>query len=461
MNKTLITTITTAMIMGTVSTTFAAADPFSDVPKDNWAYGAVTKLSQDGILEGYGDGSFRGNQTITRYEMAQIVANAMTKQAQASEEDKAVIEKLSKEYQDELVSLGARVGKLEAKQPNVALNGEIRIRSTSGSYDNGKKASSVNSDYRLRLNATAKVDNNTTAAFRLVNREPDINKFNTSTSQTFGGNGQSNANNNTAIDRVYLTSDLGNNTSVVVGRQPFIVDKNGMLVDSGALSYDGISFGAKAGQYNLSASYGRFIKGATYDGGSWGATALFGNLDVTGIGISTTQKNITYGISYFDLVNSHADINASLNPQGADTHIKWTIANVNYLLNPKLSVGMQYAHNGGTAMNPQGSANGNDSNMWSVNTVIGTQKLVKRGDSNVSLTYVDAKASSMLGALSNLPIVIKDQAADFKEYFIDYNYAFSKNYTATLEYAKLVSPADTVAKPEDQHQYRFWLTAKF
>jgi len=461
MNKTLITTITTAMIIGTASTTFAAADPFSDVPKDNWAYGAVTKLAQDGILEGYGDGTFRGNQTITRYEMAQIVANAMTKQSQASDEDKTVIDKLSKEYKDELASLGARVGKLEAKQPNVNLSGEIRIRSTSDGYANGNKASTVASDYRLRLNATAKVDDNTTAGFRIVNREPDKGKFNSSTSQTFGDNGQSNSNSNTAIDRVYLTSALGNNTNVTIGRQAFNVDKNGMLIDSGAFSFDGLSVGTKLGDYNLNASYGRFVKGVVYDSGSWGATSLFENLDVMGLGINTVQNNWSYGISYFDLSNNNAAVDATLNPNGDATHIKWTIANVNYMVNPKLSVGLQYAHNGGTAMNAGTSVNGNGSNMWALNTVIGTQKLAKKGDSNLSLTYVDAKAASMLGALSNLPIVIKDQATDFKEYFIDYNYAFSKNYTATLEYAKLVSPADTAAKPEDQQQYRLWFTAKF
>ena len=70
MKKTLVSAITTALVVGAASTTFAAANPFSDVPADSWAYDAVTKLAQDGVINGYGDGTFRGDNTITRYEMA-------------------------------------------------------------------------------------------------------------------------------------------------------------------------------------------------------------------------------------------------------------------------------------------------------------------------------------------------------------------------------------------------------
>ncbi|SEI83411.1 S-layer homology domain-containing protein [Propionispira arboris] len=112
MKKTLITAITTALVVGAASTTFAAANPFSDVPTDHWSYDAVSKLAKDGVIEGYGDGSFRGDQKITRYEMAQMVAKAMTK-SDVSAADKAMIDKLSAEYADELNNLGVRVTNLE------------------------------------------------------------------------------------------------------------------------------------------------------------------------------------------------------------------------------------------------------------------------------------------------------------------------------------------------------------
>lgn len=40
------------------------------VPENHWAYAAVTELMQEGILEGYPDGTFRGKRAITRNEFA-------------------------------------------------------------------------------------------------------------------------------------------------------------------------------------------------------------------------------------------------------------------------------------------------------------------------------------------------------------------------------------------------------
>ena len=42
MKKTLVSALTTALVVGAASTTFAAANPFSDVPADHWAYDAVS-----------------------------------------------------------------------------------------------------------------------------------------------------------------------------------------------------------------------------------------------------------------------------------------------------------------------------------------------------------------------------------------------------------------------------------
>ena len=55
----------------------ANVNSFSDVPQGHWAYEALDYLAQHGVIEGYKDGTFQGNRTMTRYEMASIVANAM------------------------------------------------------------------------------------------------------------------------------------------------------------------------------------------------------------------------------------------------------------------------------------------------------------------------------------------------------------------------------------------------
>ena len=92
------------------ATAFAAdgADSFSDVPKDHWSYEALDYLAKNGVIEGYTDGTFQGNRTMSRYEMAAITARAM----QASNLDigaRSVLEKLEKEYGSELAALRAQV----------------------------------------------------------------------------------------------------------------------------------------------------------------------------------------------------------------------------------------------------------------------------------------------------------------------------------------------------------------
>lgn len=51
--------------------------PFPDVPKDHWAYEAVETLRQKRILLGYPDGAFRGKRTMTRFELASALDNAL------------------------------------------------------------------------------------------------------------------------------------------------------------------------------------------------------------------------------------------------------------------------------------------------------------------------------------------------------------------------------------------------
>ena len=67
-----------AIAMGISASAFAA-NPFSDVPAGHWAYGSIAKLAAAGVVDGYGDGTYRGDRLMTRYEMAQIVARAMAK----------------------------------------------------------------------------------------------------------------------------------------------------------------------------------------------------------------------------------------------------------------------------------------------------------------------------------------------------------------------------------------------
>ena len=140
--KTLVSAITAALVVGAASTTFAAANPFSDVPADSWAYDAVSTLAADGVIDGYPDGTYKGQNTMTRYEMAQIVARAMAK-TDIDKADKALVDKLAAEFAEELDNLGVRVADLEKKSDNVKWTGELRYRYWDADHDSIDREDSV------------------------------------------------------------------------------------------------------------------------------------------------------------------------------------------------------------------------------------------------------------------------------------------------------------------------------
>ena len=86
----------------TATPAFAAQNPFKDMPQGHWAYDAVNMLVKDGVIDGYGDGTFGGDKLMNRYEMAEIVANAAKKYGNVSMKDKGAIKKLEREFKAEL-----------------------------------------------------------------------------------------------------------------------------------------------------------------------------------------------------------------------------------------------------------------------------------------------------------------------------------------------------------------------
>ena len=169
MKKTLVAALTTAMVVGAASTTFAAANPFSDVPAGHWAYDYVSQLAADGVIEGYGDTPFQGDKNITRYEMATMIAKAMAK-TNVSGTDKAMLDKLAAEFSDELNNLGVRVANLERNADKVKWNGKIEGTATSLRDKDYNKDGSVkhhgndgrDNDYNwlFRLEPSAEVNSN-------------------------------------------------------------------------------------------------------------------------------------------------------------------------------------------------------------------------------------------------------------------------------------------------------------
>lgn len=161
MKKTLVSALTTALVVGAASTTFAAANPFSDVPADHWAYDAVSQLAADGVIDGYGDSTFKGNRNITRYEMAQMVAKAMAKSTSGA--DKALVDKLAAEFAEELNNLGVRVANLERNADMVKWNGKAEYTFTRNHFEGQDREADRNTNdnkFLFRLEPSAEVNSN-------------------------------------------------------------------------------------------------------------------------------------------------------------------------------------------------------------------------------------------------------------------------------------------------------------
>lgn len=138
--------------------TVSAANPFTDVSADDWAYQAVASLSDEGVIDGYPDGTFRGDKHVTRYEIAQIVARLMAKEDTLNASQKETLAKLSAQYANELKDLGVRIAELEKKRGATDLITELRVQSIDR-YDDvfkGKKHNELST--RVRLNTITPVN---------------------------------------------------------------------------------------------------------------------------------------------------------------------------------------------------------------------------------------------------------------------------------------------------------------
>lgn len=140
--------------------TASAANPFTDVSADDWAYQAIASLSDEGVIDGYPDGTFRGDKHVTRYEIAQIVARLMAKEDTLNASQKETLAKLSSQYANELKDLGVRIAELEKKRGATDLITELRVQSIDR-YDNvfkGNVQKHNELSTRVRLNTITPVN---------------------------------------------------------------------------------------------------------------------------------------------------------------------------------------------------------------------------------------------------------------------------------------------------------------
>ncbi len=167
-----------------------AANPFVDVPMNHWAYDAVSHLAAKGIIQGYPDGTYRGNQPMTRYEMSMLVARALATvdMEKASKEDVEMLKKLVVEFKDELDALGVRVDALDERVAVLEENlggwkfwGELRFDARwadegDGAYDRGYYTHRGETEFdlnRFRLFMSKQIDDKTKFTARIGRNNAD------------------------------------------------------------------------------------------------------------------------------------------------------------------------------------------------------------------------------------------------------------------------------------------------
>ena len=220
-------------------TTAFAANPFSDVTPDSWAYQAVSQLANAGIVNGYPDGTFKGQNNITRYEMAQMVAKAMANQDRANAEQQAMINRLADEFSNELNNLGVRVARLEDRVGNVKVTGDARLRYRDAEHEKSKF------DARARLQFNAKVNDRTDAVVRVASDNFEL------------GNSEKGSNVGVSVDRAYVNHKFGERVSLKAGRFGQVAG-GGLAFDG---TFDGAQLNAGNDKINAQVAYGYAVTG--------------------------------------------------------------------------------------------------------------------------------------------------------------------------------------------------------
>lgn len=327
MKKSLVASLTTALVVGTAATTFAAANPFSDVPSGHWAYDSVTKLAAEGIIEGYGDGTYLGDRNITRYEMAQIIAKALAKH-----NDNAELQRLAAEFREELDNLGVRVSNLEKYSDKVTWHGKIEYtyhnRKGRGWLDGEKTTSN---GYVFRLEPRAEINEHWSANARL-----DAN----GDMSTDSGDNEMHV----KLKRAWAQADY-DKFQAKIGRFEFYTNEHGLIWDT-EISGAQVTFGSK---WKGTIMGGRLAKSTvgTYTNLINPNSDKYGENESNLLGINVQydpgETGLFGGLGYYH-VKDHDFPMVYMNKTDEKANI-WSV-NLGYKFTPLFKITADYARNG-------------------------------------------------------------------------------------------------------------------
>ena len=344
-----------------------AANPFADVSASDWAYQAVADLSDQGIVEGYPDGTFKGQTNITRYEMAQIIARLMAKEDQYNAEQRATIDKLAGEYADELDTLGVRVSNLEKKVGNISWSGDARMQ-----YQDHGDFGEDSWGARARINVSGQVNDKVTVEGRLV-AESDLKGNDAYVDGADDGN--------VIMDRIHVVYAPTDNFTFDMGRTGAGLSQTGIFMDEDGY-FDGIVADYSTEKFFAKAGYGRF-DGGTDDYNLHDYEAWFVN---AGGNIAERVDLSAFYLKYA----SEADIrNKGLFP--ADDITVWGVG-------AGIDVGGGFVVDGDYIKHADDVTD--DASMWTAGLTYGEVDIETPGSFSVGVHYADVDADAYIGANS-------------------------------------------------------------
>lgn len=133
---------------------------FSDVPANHWAADSVYDLVRLGVTKGYPDGTFRGKNNISRYEIASFLSKLGNLSGKPTSLKDGIAEKLIHELKSELALIKFKEDKA-ARETQVSGAVESRARLSPAAPRGGKY------DYRLKFSILKIFDDNTSLKLRL------------------------------------------------------------------------------------------------------------------------------------------------------------------------------------------------------------------------------------------------------------------------------------------------------
>lgn len=418
MNKKIVASLAAAMVLGVAGTSFAAANPFVDVPAKHWSYDAVNTLAKAGIVDGYGDSTFKGDKSISRYEMAQMVAKAMAKSDKADAEQKLIIDKLSVEFAEELQGLNVRVTKLEKNASTLKVSGEARLQYEDISAGNNLSNSLI---LRTRVHLDGSINDQWSYYGRLQS-ENNIR----------GESGDDSV----TMDNVYVKGPLLG-TIATIGRFDYLLN-NGLMIDS---TLNGVNLEV-GNALKANIFYG---KDNTKD--AWGADedTATNHLEVIGLGLNyNTSKatNITGG--YYQFKNKDNDTlnNEQYFGAGAvdNTRKVWE-AGINTKFSKNWALNTSYGQSDADA----------EKKAYYAEVLYKGADQAEVGSYGAWINYRHLEANAAPKATFDGAYAFDSQANGGKGYEVGLNYTPISNAVLTVKYANIKPTTNTISSEKTRY----------